>query len=66
VPAETSKAFEGRTWTDILERWRDGIEGLADEYAAGYAANVTVRPDDLKYCDAMPFLRLDLESEDDA
>jgi len=66
TPAESSKAFEGRTWTDILARWRGAIEGLADEYASGYAANFAARPDDLKYCDAMPFLRLNLEAEDEA
>jgi len=66
TPAQDSKFFEGRTWPDILARWREAIEGLADEYASGYAANLTLRPDDLKYCDAMPFLRLDIEDEDDA
>lgn len=62
---EQSKAFEGRAWRDILHRWREAVEGLADEYATGYAANVVYRQDDLKYCDAMPFLRLHLEDEGD-
>jgi len=61
-----SKAFEGQLWSDILQRWRMAIEGLADEYATGYAANKVYRPDDLKYCDAMPFLRLHLEDEGEA
>lgn len=64
-PAEATKAFEGVAWTDLLARWRGAIEGLADEYASGYAANFAARPDDLKYCDAMPFLRLNLEAEDE-
>ncbi|WP_254923933.1 PD-(D/E)XK nuclease family protein [Bordetella genomosp. 4] len=63
---DKSKAFEGQAWGDILHRWRGAVEGLADEYAAGYAANLVYRRDDLKYCDAMPFLRLHLEDEDDA
>ncbi|CAM4227724.1 PD-(D/E)XK nuclease family protein [Bordetella muralis] len=63
---EKSKAFEGQAWADILHRWRGAVEGLADEYATGYAANVVYRQDDLKYCDAMPFLRVHLEDEDDA
>lgn len=63
---DKSKAFEGQAWRDILHRWRGAVEGLADEYATGYAANVVYRQDDLKYCDAMPFLRLHLEDEDDA
>lgn len=61
---QESKAFEGQTWSDILHRWRVAVEGLADEYASGYAANVVYRQDDLKYCDAMPFLRLHLEDEE--
>lgn len=62
----SSKAFEGRAWGDVLQRWRTAVEGLADEYSTGYAANVVYRPDDLKYCDAMPFLRLHLEDDEDA
>lgn len=63
--ADNSKAFDGQAWGDILQRWRASVEGLADEYASGYAANLVYRQDDLKYCDAMPFLRLHLEDEDD-
>jgi probable DNA repair protein len=63
--APDSKAFEGVPWADILARWRGAIESLADEYAAGHAVNAAYRMDDLKYCDAMPFLRLQLEDEDD-
>jgi hypothetical protein len=40
------------------------IEALADEYVAGVATNVAYRRDDLKYCDALPFLRLHLDDED--
>lgn len=61
-----SKAFEGMAWGNILHRWRVAVEGLADEYASGYAANMVYRQDDLKYCDAMPFLRLHLEEEEGA
>lgn len=64
--ADKSRAFDGQAWRDILLRWRGAVENLADEYASGYAANVVYRQDDLKYCDAMPFLRLHLEDEDDA
>jgi len=63
--AEASKAFQGQAWGDILRGWRAAVEYLADEYASGYAANLAYRRDDLKYCDAMPFLRLHLEDEDD-
>lgn len=59
-----SKAFDGRGWGQVLSDWRSAIESLADEYARGYAPNVTWGRDDLKYCDAMPFLRLHLDDED--
>ncbi len=62
--ASDSKFFDGLTWTEILQRWRTAIESLADEYARGYAANMAYRRDDLKYCDALPFLRLHLDDED--
>src|SRR5690606_32299995 len=64
--ADASKGFEGQQWRDILLRWRTAVENLADEYASGYAANVVYSPNDLKYCDAMPFLRLHLEDDEDA
>ncbi|HEX7748460.1 MAG TPA: PD-(D/E)XK nuclease family protein [Bordetella sp.] len=56
-----SKEFAGRAWRDALAGWRSAIEGLADEYAAGFAANIVASPKDLEYCDAMPFLRWNLE-----
>ncbi|SEJ22642.1 PD-(D/E)XK nuclease family protein [Achromobacter sp. NFACC18-2] len=62
--ASESKYFDGLTWPEIRQRWRVAIEGLADEYVAGYAANMAYRRDDLKYCDALPFLRLHLDDED--
>jgi len=62
--ASESKYFDGLSWPQIRERWRVAIEALADEYVAGYAANVAYRRDDLKYCDALPFLRLHLDDED--
>jgi probable DNA repair protein len=62
--ASDSKYFDGLSWPQIRERWRVAIEALADEYVAGYAANVAYRRDDLKYCDALPFLRLHLDDED--
>ena len=62
--AADSKYFDGLTWPEIRQRWRSAIESLADEYVAGHAANVAYRRDDLKYCDALPFLRLHLDDED--
>ncbi|BCL74996.1 hypothetical protein JHS3_07320 [Jeongeupia sp. HS-3] len=55
----------GMAWADVLDLWRMRIGALADEFIAGRAANVSERPDDLKYCDALPFLRLNLETDDE-
>lgn len=62
--AADSRYFDGLSWSEIRQRWRGALESLADEYAAGHAANVAYRRDDLKYCDALPFLRLRLDDED--
>jgi len=45
-------------WRGLLLRWRQALEALADDYSNGRAANVTRHPDDLQYCDVLPFLRL--------
>jgi len=57
--ADAAQVFDGQAWPDLLARWQTAITRLADEYAQGVAANVTLRRDDLQYCDALPFLRLD-------
>lgn len=62
--AADSEAFAGRNWAEILAGWRAAIENLANEYARGHAPNVAWGRDDLKYCDAMPFLRLDLDVDE--
>lgn len=51
-------AFADYTWSGLMAEWRRTIESLAEEYAAGIARNETLRPDDIKYCDVLPFLRL--------
>lgn len=62
--ASESQFFEGLSWNDIVRNWRDAIEGLADEFMNGVANNRAYRRDDLKFCDALPFLRLHLDEED--
>lgn len=57
-------AFDGLGWDGVLARWKGAVETLADEYAAGVARNVSLRADDLTYCDALPFLRLE-ENDDE-
>jgi RecB family exonuclease len=51
-------AFSDYTWDRLMAEWRGTIESLATEYAAGIARNESLRPDDIKYCDVLPFLRL--------
>lgn len=51
-------AFEALSWDRLMDQWRRTIRTLADEYAAGVARNYSLRPDDLQYCDVLPFLRL--------
>jgi len=58
------EAFGGLSWQALLARWRGAIEALADEYAAGVAANVARAREDLRYCDALPFLRLEEAADD--
>jgi hypothetical protein len=51
-------AFAGYSWNRLMAEWRHTIESLAHEYAMGVARNESLRADDIKYCDALPFLRL--------
>jgi len=57
-------AFAGLSWEGVLARWRQAMRALAEDYAAGVANNTAWRRDDLAYCDALPFLRLE-ETNDD-
>ena len=54
--------FAGRDWEGLMAEWRTTIEGLAQEYVQGVAVNRSLRADDIKYCDALPFLRLNEEA----
>jgi probable DNA repair protein len=64
VAAADSSAFDGRNWQQILHTWGEAIRLLATEYGEGWAANAVLRADDLKYCDALPFLRLALDEDE--
>ncbi|KAF0814209.1 hypothetical protein IGB42_01106 [Andreprevotia sp. IGB-42] len=59
-------ALGGMAWDALLATWQQRINALADEFVAGHAANVAARPQDMDYCDVLPFLRLDLEDDEDA
>jgi len=62
--ADAAQLSDGQTWSALLAHWRGAITRLADEYAQGLAPNLTLRRDDLQYCDALPFLRLDDDSSE--
>lgn len=53
--------FQHLSWEGLMSRWRATIRQLADEYVQGVAVNSSLRIDDLSYCDALPFLRLNQE-----
>jgi len=59
VPLEDCTTHTGQSgsWAALLDNWRADIEALADDYARGWAANLTRQPDDLQYCDVLPLLR---------
>ncbi|WP_051710829.1 PD-(D/E)XK nuclease family protein [Andreprevotia chitinilytica] len=63
---ERKDALAGVAWHDLLGLWQGRIAALADEFVAGYAANVTANIGDLNYCDVLPFLRVALEEEADS
>lgn len=52
------EALDGLVWEQVLQRWQHAITELADEFARGHAANDSVDPADLMFCDVLPFLRL--------
>lgn len=54
-------AFADYTWEQLMNEWRRVICQMADEYVAGVARNQSLRPDDIQYCDVLPFLRLNEE-----
>lgn len=52
------EAFENMSWDQVLTGWKQTIQGMADEFSQGHAANHFVDRNDLRYCDVLPFLRL--------
>src|SRR3546814_4590265 len=53
--------FSDCTWEQLMGEWRRSICQIADEYAAGVARNHSLRPNDIQYCEVLPFLRLNEE-----
>ncbi|SMC25254.1 probable DNA repair protein [Andreprevotia lacus DSM 23236] len=58
-------ALGGLDWDGLRARWQQAIHMLADEFVAGHAANSTEQPGALDYCDALPFLRVTLEQDEE-
>ncbi len=58
---EARKVFDAEKfpfWHDLLQHWRDSLEGIADEIKAGDASVRFKDEDDLAYCEVKPLLRL--------
>lgn len=53
-----------QSWSALLQAWRVAIHSLAREFVTGNAINQTATPNDLLYCDVLPFLRLYDEQEE--
>ncbi|MGE8547303.1 MAG: PD-(D/E)XK nuclease family protein [Alcaligenes sp.] len=56
--AGMTEVDSGQQWLAQLLAWRQAVQGLADEFIQGRAANQIWNRNDLLYCDVLPFLRL--------
>lgn len=60
-----AKVSPQESWAALLDRWERSLEELARQFSDGAAENLTWAVKDLTYCDVLPFLRLEQESEDE-
>ncbi len=58
MPFSENYFSETDGWNETMKKWSIYIHGLADEFIEGIAINRTYKYDDLKFCDALPFLRI--------
>lgn len=49
-------------WEQLKTHLQTQVSAMRDEFLAGYAANLVVDENDLRYCDVLPFLRLTQEA----
>jgi len=56
--------FDGESsWGEQLQQWQKKIHQLVDDLLAGQADNSFYARDDLRYCDALPFLRITAQGD---
>ncbi len=60
-----TKAAPNETWESLLHRWESSLQQLAEDISHGVAENRSWADKDLTYCDVLPFLRLNAETEDE-
>lgn len=53
-------------WAHLKDHLEQKVQQMRSEFLSGYAANRFVSQDDLRYCDVLPFLRLEQEKLSDA
>lgn len=54
-----------RDWDELKQHLQTQVWALKDEFLQGVARNQVTDPNDLRYCDVLPFLRLEQEYEQD-
>ncbi|NLJ63556.1 MAG: hypothetical protein GX332_09655, partial [Alcaligenaceae bacterium] len=54
-----------RDWDELKQHLQTQVWALKDEFLQGVARNQVIDPKDLRYCDVLPFLRLEQEYEQD-
>ena len=52
-------------WPTLQQHLQKQVLAMRDEFLAGVATNQFVQPEDLRYCDVLPFLRLNQEIENE-
>ena len=52
-------------WQQLQAHLQSQVQAMRDEFLSGYAANQVVDEKDLRYCDILPFLRLNQEALDE-
>lgn len=51
-------AEEDPDWTELLHQWYEQCLALGVSFARGQADNRVLEPQDMQYCDVLPFLRI--------
>ncbi len=49
------------SWDELMQHWEKSLKEIATEFVSGVAINSFYDEDDMRFCDVMPFLRLNQE-----